>query len=216
MKKKKKHIVKHTTKKFKMSDFCFLFLSVGNGVKMKTFSYDSNVEWRVSSRPIKLDCDYLRRLLSMWIHACRANFPALSHSMKVSFVVVMELSRRAPLHGGAFQWRFTHNKTPTFHRNVLKKKYFKILIIILCCYVYFGEIRRRKKKLSTKLLCELEIMYEGKHHQAICQSFEADRSCVWVLRCRQCDATFFFFFPLRHKKRFQLKCFILIASRFSE
>ena len=31
--KNKKIIVKHTTKKFKMSDFCFLFLSVGNGEK---------------------------------------------------------------------------------------------------------------------------------------------------------------------------------------
>lgn len=127
---------------------------------------------------------------------------------KVSFVVVMELSRRAPLHGGAFQWRFTHSKA--IYPNV---KYFKILIIILFAYVYFGEIRRRgKKMLSTKLLCELEIMYEEKHHQTICQSFEADR-CVFECSAVENVTQHFY---VRHKKRFQLKCFILIASRFFE
>ena len=78
-KRKKKHIVKHTAKKFKMSDFCILFLSVENGAKgkTKTFSYDSVDVTRLGVGEIELDrskaaCFDFEKISSM----LRSTFPA--------------------------------------------------------------------------------------------------------------------------------------------
>lgn len=144
-----------------MSDFCFLFLSVGNGArrgkKLKTFSYDSICATLAPSE-IELDArDVVQNKLS-----CTSEPPEFSESF------------RSPCCHGAFNTARTFERWSSRPETLGRQAHFEILIIILASK--FAQNTQHEKN-NAKLLCELEIIWV----ETSCQSFTADRLCVGAL-----------------------------------
>ena len=76
-----------------MSDFCFLFLSVGNGVKMKTFSYDSIC----GDAPVNGKVELVEGLC-LKEFSSRPNFPALSADELKVFLLLLPWSFHSAHH----------------------------------------------------------------------------------------------------------------------
>lgn len=157
--KEKKHIVKHTTKKFKMSDFCFLFLSVErrHTREVKTLSYDSGEMWTWRFT-------FLFNFRGAQLSRCTFGAKFLAFLLPWSF-----FCRRAPSQGVAV-WAVRRKKS---HPRSPKRETFQNIN-----YHSSSSAKYAKKMPNTKRLCELEIIWR---ENTIKQSVKASKRIVECL-----------------------------------
>lgn len=186
---KKKHIVKHTTKKFKMSDFCFLYIFISWGTaKQRKHFHMILFMWRASRGEIELDA-----WAAVRSHVA-ANFRALS-SQKFSCCCHGEL-----FSGGSHLRAVQHSsginhivECKSFQNNNYHS-----------CSLLSGEIRKNAKQDAVVWI--RNHMKETPLNSL--SKLEAATMSVWVL-CRMWRNIFFVY--TAHSKRLFGWCWCVVS-----